>query len=306
MILIIGGRGTLGRAVAELLLVKGLPVRVMTRSPEKAADLAARGVEVFQGDLIDGGSVRRACQGVDKIIYSAHALLGKGKHQPKNVDWEGHKHLIEIARELGIKHYVYVSTSLNKPDSPQDIWRYKYQMEGYLQESGLSYTILRFPAFFVPHVSLVTDPLVKKGKTTIMGSGKNPKNLIAVEDVAKYVALALDDQRLKNRTLLVSGPENLSPNQIAELCLRVTGLSGKAGHIPLPVVKLMSKVIGVFHSGIGRLLTALVLSDIEDHSLPVSTAAEEFGITPNRLEDWLAARYAVNPIAQTMANQGLR
>ena len=39
MILIVGGTGALGNATAPCLLAKGMAVCVMTRTPEKAAEL---------------------------------------------------------------------------------------------------------------------------------------------------------------------------------------------------------------------------------------------------------------------------
>ena len=49
MILIVGGTGSLGRATVRRLLDKGLSVRIMTRTPEKAEALKQAGAEIVQG-----------------------------------------------------------------------------------------------------------------------------------------------------------------------------------------------------------------------------------------------------------------
>ena len=67
MILIVGGTGALGSATARRLLAKGTAVRVMTRTPEKAAELQKLGAEVVQGDLLDKASLAQACRGVEKV-----------------------------------------------------------------------------------------------------------------------------------------------------------------------------------------------------------------------------------------------
>ncbi len=64
MILIVGGTGDLGSATTEKLLAQRKAVRVMTRTPAKAAALQAMGAEIVQGDLRDPASLRRACAGV--------------------------------------------------------------------------------------------------------------------------------------------------------------------------------------------------------------------------------------------------
>ena len=52
-ILVIGGTGQQGGAVAEALLAKGWSIRVLTRdkSSERAEALRAKGAEVTEGDL---------------------------------------------------------------------------------------------------------------------------------------------------------------------------------------------------------------------------------------------------------------
>ena len=79
MNLIVGGTGALGSAVARLLLSAGEPVRVMTRTPEKAAGLAADGAEIVRGDLLDRDSIARACQGAKVVVAAAHSILGRGE-----------------------------------------------------------------------------------------------------------------------------------------------------------------------------------------------------------------------------------
>ncbi len=83
MILIVGGTGSLGNATARRLLGKRRSVRVMTRTPEKATDLQKLGAEVVQGDLLDKASLARACRGVEKVLASAHSILGRGREASK-------------------------------------------------------------------------------------------------------------------------------------------------------------------------------------------------------------------------------
>ena len=59
--IVTGASGQLGRQVVENLLAKGAnPVVAITRTPDKLADLRARGVEVRAGDFNDPATLGAA------------------------------------------------------------------------------------------------------------------------------------------------------------------------------------------------------------------------------------------------------
>jgi uncharacterized protein YbjT (DUF2867 family) len=94
MVLVAGGTGRLGSVVGAKLLAEGRRVRVMTRTPAKAAALAQLGAEVVVADLRDPASVRAACRGVDHVVAASQALSGKGSNNPRTVGREaslGHR-----------------------------------------------------------------------------------------------------------------------------------------------------------------------------------------------------------------------
>jgi uncharacterized protein YbjT (DUF2867 family) len=64
-VLIVGGTGMLGGYLTRRLLAAGTPVRVMSRCPDRAVALRDAGAEVVEGDLLDGDSLIRACDGAD-------------------------------------------------------------------------------------------------------------------------------------------------------------------------------------------------------------------------------------------------
>jgi uncharacterized protein YbjT (DUF2867 family) len=196
MILVVGGTGFLGRETVKLLLEKGEAVRVLARTPAKADDLKQAGAEVMQGDLIDAASLLKACQGADQVFATAHSLLGKGKYTSKAVDDAGHRALIDAAKRAGVGHFVYTSGSGPSPTHPIDFFRTKYKIEEYLKASGLSYTILRPPAFMEWHAHIFNGKgILEKGKTTLLGKGTKPRNFMAVRDVAQFAVIALTTKR---------------------------------------------------------------------------------------------------------------
>ena len=150
-ILVVGATGALGRPVVAQLLARGVAVRALVRSPDQAAGLAAQGVDLVAGDLVDHASLQAACAGVDRVLAAAHGLLGRGRHRSEAVDDAGHRALIEAARGAGIKRFVYTSAFGASPTHPVDFFRTKHRVEQVLQASGLDAGILRPSAFMEHH-----------------------------------------------------------------------------------------------------------------------------------------------------------
>ncbi len=108
-VLVTGGGGFLGRAIAEKLLARGDKVRSFSRGDYP--ELRALGVEVVQGDLADKESVRQACQGQD-IVYHVAAKPGVwGKYEDYyEANVTGTINLVEACKEEGIKYFIYTSS----------------------------------------------------------------------------------------------------------------------------------------------------------------------------------------------------
>ena len=285
MILIVGASGRLGSKVAEQLLAQGKAVRAMTRTPLNLAHLKQQGAEVVSGDLRNAASLLSACQGIEQVVAAAHALVGKGDNNPQRVDDAGNRELIDAAKAAGVKHFIFVSVRGASPDSPLEFFRIKYRTEEYLRASGLSFTILRPSAFMDLWAELVGQPLVEQGKTTIFGRGTNSINFVAVEDVARFVGIALEDARARNRVIEVGGPENLTMNQLAEFFERASGRQPKTRHTPLPMMRIMATLMQPINSALSRQIRAGIYMDTADLRYDMTRTASEFGIQLTSLEE---------------------
>jgi len=293
MILIVGASGRLGSEVAELLLAQGKAVRAMTRTPLNLAHLKQQGAEVVSGDLRNPASLLSACQGAEQVVAAAHALVGKGDNNPQTVDDVGNRQLIDAAKAAGVKHFIFVSVRDASADSPLEFFRIKYRTEEYLRASGLSFTILRPGAFMDLWVQLIGQPLIEQGKTTIFGRGTNPINFVAVEDVARFVGIALHDARAHNRVIEVGGPENLTLNQVAEICERASGRQAKTRHIPLPMMRVMATLMQSINPALSRQIRAGIYMDTADLRCDMTETASAFGIQLTPLEE-IACRIMTN------------
>ncbi len=285
MILLVGASGRLGSIVAQRLLAQGKAVRAMTRTPLKLAHLKQQGAEVLSGDLRDPASLLHACQGVEQVLAAAHALDGKGDNNPHTVDDAGNRQLIDVARAAGVRHFVFVSVQGASPDALLEFFHIKYRTEEYLRASGLSFTILRPSAYMDLWAQLIGQPILEQGKTTIFGRGNNPINFVAVEDVARFVCIALEDPRACNRVIEVGGPENLTLNQVAESFERASRRKAKKRHVPLPVMRAMSILMQPVNPALSRLIRLGIFMDTANLCYDMTETARAFGVQLTPLEE---------------------
>jgi uncharacterized protein YbjT (DUF2867 family) len=295
MILIVGASGRLGSVVVKHLLLQGKSIRVMTRNPQGLAYLKQHGVEIVCGDLRDTTSLASACKGVNQVLAAAHALDGKGDNNPHTVDYKGNRHLIDAAKVAGVKHFIFVSVQGASLDSPLGFFRIKYRTEEYLRASGMNFTILRPGAYIELWAQLIGQPISEQGKATIFGCGNNPINFVSVEDVARFVSLALDDPRACNMVIELGGPENLTMNQVVEIFERTSGRLAKKRHIPLNMMRVMSVLMQPINPTMSRLIRSGIYMDTADLSYDMTGTARAFDIQLTSLEE-IACRAATNGV----------
>ncbi|MDS0139997.1 MULTISPECIES: SDR family oxidoreductase [unclassified Amycolatopsis] len=136
MIVVTGATGHLGKLVVEGLLEK-LPadqVVAAVRTPEKAADLAERGVEVRRADYTDPDSLVTALKGADKVLLVSSSEVGQRVAQ--------HEAVIEAAKQAGVRHLVY--TSAPRATTSKLVLAPEHKAtEELIEASGLTATILR-------------------------------------------------------------------------------------------------------------------------------------------------------------------
>lgn len=293
MILIVGVTGVLGREVAAQLMRAGKKVRGLTRDPARAADLQQSGVEIVQGDLVVKASLERACAGVDAVLASAHQLMGTGRYSSEAVDDVGHHDLIDAALAAGVKRFVYVSAQGAGPDHPVDFYRTKAKVEEYLKKSGMTHVILRPPAFMEWHVhNLLGKGILDSGKALIYGSGRNPANFMAARDVAHIAVLALTDPRIRNRTLEIGGPDNISRNRIAELYAFYSGIRPRISHVPTGMMRVMAPMMRAIQPVPSRLMKFSVWVDTTDQTFCPEAMLEEFPMELTHVEEFIQERAA--------------
>ena len=119
-VLVTGGAGYIGSVLVELLLKKGYFVRVLDNlsfGGEAIISFLNSSFEFIKGDIRNKFDLREAIQGIDYVAHLA-AIVGdpacaKDPELAKDVNLNGSKLTYEIANEMGVKKFVFVSTCSN-------------------------------------------------------------------------------------------------------------------------------------------------------------------------------------------------
>ncbi|MFW5666550.1 MAG: SDR family oxidoreductase [Coleofasciculus sp.] len=199
-IFLAGASRGVGREIAKYLVEQNQKVKALLRSPESRAELEAMGIQVVMGDALDAVTVEQAMLG-DEPIQAVISTIGGLPKDGQRADFLGNKHLIDAALKAKVQKFILIS-SIGSGESaialpPQALTTLKpvliekEQAENYLQDSGLTYTVIR-PG------GLKSEPATGNGMVT---ENQKVAGTIHRADVAQLVCQCLFSDAANNKVL---------------------------------------------------------------------------------------------------------
>ncbi|MEU0413211.1 SDR family oxidoreductase [Streptomyces griseorubiginosus] len=202
-IAVTGSTGRLGGRVARRLAARGIPQRLLVRSPERAPQLP--GAAAARAEYADRAAVHEALTGIDTVFMVSASESGDRLAQ--------HKAFVDAVAEAGVRHLVYVSFYGAAPDATFTLARDHFHTEQHIRAAGLEYTFLRdnFYAEFVP--DLVGEDGVIRGP-----AGQGRAAFVAQDDIADAATAVLSrPQDHVGATYDLTGPESLTLDEAAAI-----------------------------------------------------------------------------------------
>lgn len=249
MIVITGASGQLGRLVIEALLqqVPAGEIVAAVRTPEKIADLAARGVQVRLADYDQPASLAAAFAGADKLLLISASEVGRRVPQ--------HRAVIDAAREAGVGLLAYTSI-LHADTSPLPLAAEHRETESLIRASGLPAVILRNSWYTENYLAGIPAALQYGVLLGSAGDGRIASAARADYAAAAAAVLTLDSQA--GRIYELAGDEAYT---LAELAGEIAQQSGKAvAYRNLPESEFKAALLG---AGLPQgLATLLAESDV--------------------------------------------
>ncbi len=232
-ILVTGGTGTLGRALARAAGRAGHTVRIGSRHARPDGTPPDR--EWAQMDIAGGAGLPAALADVDCVVHAA-----SDPQRSVAVDVAGASHLLEAARGARVAHFIHVSI-VGIDRIPIRYYRSKLAAEQIVAAGGVPYSILRATQFH----SFVDFQLTKAARVPLLMPIPTSFRIqsVAVSDVAEHLVeriAAGPGRRLPD----LGGPEEMTLGEAAAHWRASRSVRKRVVNLPVP-----GKIGAAFRAG---------------------------------------------------------
>ena len=204
-----GSTGALGGLVARGLAARGVPQRLLVRTPERAPTLD--GAVVLASSYDDRASAVAALAGVETLLMVSAS---------ESVDrLDQHRTFVDAAAEAGVRRIAYTSFAGAAADCTFTLGRDHWATEEHIRASGMTPTFLR-DSFYLDFV-----PLMVGEDGVIRGpAGDGRVSAVARADVAAVAVEVLTNPASHaGTTYTLTGPEAFTLSEAAAVITVRTG-----------------------------------------------------------------------------------
>lgn len=236
MITVTAATGHFGRLAINELLERGLPageIVAAVRNPEKATDLAERGVQVRKADYERPDTLAWAFKDADRILFISSSDAARQAEQHANV--------VAAATDAGVSGLIYTSY-LNADTSGIAMARPHARTEQLIRQSGLPFAILRNGSYIENYTDNIGMWLQYH---TIIGSAGDGKISGATRaDLAAAAAAVAAGEPITNRVYELGGTP-FTMRDLAAETTRQAGIEVTYTDMPAPEYAKMLEGAGV-------------------------------------------------------------
>lgn len=206
MILVTTATGNIGKELVPRLTRLGLPVRALTRHPDRARLLNGFDkAEICALDPENPETITAAFSGVEKAMLVLPGVPG----------WEILRgQFFAAAKKAGVKHAIYLSVMGASLSEPAPSMRLHYQGERELEQTGLACTHLR-PNCFMQNFSAYYIATINAHSAFYLCAGDTKVAFIDTRDIADAAVRILTSQGHEGKTYDLTGPQALSHHEAA-------------------------------------------------------------------------------------------
>jgi nucleoside-diphosphate-sugar epimerase len=248
--------------------------------------------EVRQGDLHNLELLTRAVDGVDTVIHMAALTSSAQESEYFRVNVTGTQNLIDACALKGVKKIIYISSRAASPDGGGYSCS-KLKAEECVKNSGLQWLILRPSEVYGQGAGDTINQLIQWVQrypfVPVIGKGQAKLSPVYIDDVLSAMERTILDKELEGETILLTGPEELTFDELVDRISKYFGVWRFKLHLPAGLVKFSAKV-----------LTSLGVKILVPDQIPRLLCAKGQGISktsalifysPRTLEDGMALYY---------------
>ncbi|WP_309032683.1 NAD(P)H-binding protein [Streptomyces alfalfae] len=223
MIVITAPTSTIGRRLVTDLLGRGTSLRLVVRDASRLAPEVRERVEVVEGSHRDAAVIDPACEGADAVFWLAPGDGSEPSPEAAYVDFT--RPACEAFVRHGVRRVVGIS-ALGRGTAPAaraGLVTASLAMDDLITASGVAYRAVVCPSF-MHNLLHQAGTIREKGMFFLMARADLKVPTVAPQDIAATAArLLLDASWTGSGEVPVLGPEDLSPDEMAEVFSEVLG-----------------------------------------------------------------------------------
>ena len=241
MFVVVGATGNTGSVVAETLLNKKQPVRVVVRSADKGTQWHAKGAEVAVVSLDDVPGLTKAFEGAGGVYllvppnYGAEAWLADQRARMDRA--------AEAVKKSDVPHVVFLSSvggHISGGTGPILAASYGEHALGCVAKR---LTILR-PCYFMDNWAPVIGAAKAEGVLPTFIAPQTKIPMISTKDIGRIGAEQLIAGGYGKQIVEMAGPVEYSPDDVAAALAQLLGKKVTTQHAPLSAVVPTFKSFG--------------------------------------------------------------
>lgn len=266
-VLITGASGFVGTALRRRLAGNS---RWLIRAASRSSSVAVDGAVEWCAapELGPEANWHPLLAGVDVVVHLAarvhvmHEAAGAGEQEFQRINVAGTRTLAEQVAASGVRRLVFVSSvkvhgeegrfTEDSPLEPLDPYgRSKRDSEDTLRmvaaQTGLDVVIVRSPLVYGPGAKANFRTLltaVRDGRLLPFASIANRRSLVAVDNLADFIATCMEHPAAASQSFLVSDDEDLSTPELVRRLASAVGRTPRLMHVPVWCLRAAGAVTG--------------------------------------------------------------
>jgi uncharacterized protein YbjT (DUF2867 family) len=281
MIVITAPTGQIGRQVLNIVLESGEPVRVIVRDPARLTPEVRGRIEVVQGSLDDTAVLSAAFEGADSLFWLVPP-------DPQATDLVGHflgftRPACEAITAHGVQRVVAISSLGRETAQNAGQISASFAMDALIESTGVHYRTVQPPSF-MDNMLRQVGSIKSQGAFFLPNDPDLKVPSCATRDIAAVSARLLVDHTWTGQAgVPVLGPEDLSPNDMAEIISEVLERPVRYQRVPSEAYKATLMQYGMSEASAQGLIDMFGAVDTGIYNAMPRTAENT---TPTSFRQW--------------------
>ena len=282
-VMITGGTGFLGSALAKRLQAMSYEVTIMGRDKEKGTQLEQEGIRFIQAEFTDQHAIVKAFEGMDYVFHCGALSSPWGKYEAfYEANVIGTENVIQACKQHQVKRLIHVSTpsiyfdtnerlEVKEDDVLPPVFLNHYAETKFLAElrvdqayqEGLAVITIRPRAIFGPGDTAIIPRLIRANQerfVPLIHQGNAVIDLTYVDNVVDALILCMDsDEDTLGKKYNISNGERVVLKDVLARLFQELQIDFHYKHIPYrlaySIAYLMEKKASLFRSKEEPMLT---------------------------------------------------